>query len=241
MLEPFTTTRQANKEKRRCRILAAARQLLTERGFEGLNSRDLAKAAGVTTPTLYNLVGNKAEVLTTLALEGVDHLEETLDQINRDDALSFIEGIVEESIQSIGADPEFARGSMIALYEVSSQMSAQDQRDTPEQHNARRCIQVAIHGCQSARKQGLLTGNVPVEWLGDQMYAAFSKPWREWVYRRLSLADFRLHALRGFYMCLCSDASPEFLIVLRAKLQAIQTTPTANNPPGNPNTQRNRA
>lgn len=217
MIEPFTSTRQANKEKRRRRILDAARRILTDKGYDALNSRDLAKAAGVTTPTLYNLVGTKAEVLTALSLESVDELEVMLNRINADDALQFIEGIVLESRKMLEADDSFFRGSMIAMHQLSTTAGGH----TAERNYAQRCIEVAIHGCERARDQGLLLGNIPAALLGEQLFAVYSAPWREWVYNRLSLDDFGIRVLRGFYMSLCSDATPVFLERLRAKIKAL--------------------
>ena len=54
-----------HKAERRERILAAARTLVAERGYEGLTMRDLARAAKVSVPTLYNLFGSKDAILVT--------------------------------------------------------------------------------------------------------------------------------------------------------------------------------
>lgn len=58
-----------HKAERRARILAAARQLIAERGFEGLTMRELARAGRVSVPTVYNLFGGKHAVLMA-ELEG---------------------------------------------------------------------------------------------------------------------------------------------------------------------------
>lgn len=50
-------------EARRVRILSAARETIAERGYEALTMRELAGAAGVTVPTIYNLIGSKEAVL----------------------------------------------------------------------------------------------------------------------------------------------------------------------------------
>ena len=68
-------TRTRNMEKRRERILEQARKMLAEGGFEALNLRDLADVSGVTVPTLYNLIGNKAEILRALVLGGFAEYE----------------------------------------------------------------------------------------------------------------------------------------------------------------------
>lgn len=52
-----------HKAERRARILAAARRLIAERGFDGLTMRELARASRVSVPTVYNLFGGKQAVL----------------------------------------------------------------------------------------------------------------------------------------------------------------------------------
>ena len=59
-------TRTINMQRRRDRILAEARRVLAEEGYDALSTRKLAQAAGVTAPTIYNLIGNKAEILEAL-------------------------------------------------------------------------------------------------------------------------------------------------------------------------------
>jgi AcrR family transcriptional regulator len=49
--------------ERRRRILAAARAIVAERGYEALTMRELARRSRVTVPTLYNLIGGKDAVL----------------------------------------------------------------------------------------------------------------------------------------------------------------------------------
>ena len=52
-----------HKAERRARIGKAARQLVVERGYEGLTMRELAQKARVAVPTLYNLFGSKDAIL----------------------------------------------------------------------------------------------------------------------------------------------------------------------------------
>ncbi|MCG8587793.1 MAG: TetR/AcrR family transcriptional regulator [Proteobacteria bacterium] len=56
--------------QRKERILCAARQLIARHGVSGVTMRDLADAANVSVPTLYNLFGNK-ETLLSAAIEDV--------------------------------------------------------------------------------------------------------------------------------------------------------------------------
>src|SRR5436190_23529851 len=54
---------EEHKATRRARILEAARKLVVEHGYDGLTMRDLAAAARVSVPTLYNLFGGKDAIL----------------------------------------------------------------------------------------------------------------------------------------------------------------------------------
>jgi len=60
------STRSKNMAKRREAILREARVLIADEGFEALKIRDLAARAGLTVPTIYNLVGGKNEILTVI-------------------------------------------------------------------------------------------------------------------------------------------------------------------------------
>ena len=55
--------------ERRERILQAAREIIADHGFEALTIRELAQAAGVTAPTIYNLIGSKDQVLVAAVAE----------------------------------------------------------------------------------------------------------------------------------------------------------------------------
>lgn len=59
-----TPKRYTERQKRlRQGILTAARSLITDKGYEGVNMRDLAKTARVTPKTLYYQFGSKEELL----------------------------------------------------------------------------------------------------------------------------------------------------------------------------------
>jgi len=62
--------RALQMNRRRERILSAARKLISEQGYECLTMRALAQASGVTVPTIYNLIGNKDAVLGATIRDG---------------------------------------------------------------------------------------------------------------------------------------------------------------------------
>ena len=83
-----TQPRSANMARRRSAILDQARRIIGQQGFDALTLRDLARAAEVTVPTIYNLIGNKQALLLTLLHELVAHLEQRLTRQHYPDPLS---------------------------------------------------------------------------------------------------------------------------------------------------------
>ena len=71
---------EEHKAERRERILIAARKLVGEGGYDGLTMRDLARAARVSVPTLYNLFGSKDQLVEAYLDARTDA---TRDQVER--------------------------------------------------------------------------------------------------------------------------------------------------------------
>lgn len=210
------STREAGKEKRRQRILDEARTIIALEGYDSLNARDLAKSANVTVPTLYNLVGNKEEILTRLTLEAMAQLEAEMQRIELGDPLAYFDELIIKSTALIEADPGFFRGSLLAMYQLSASHAA----NSPEEIFDKRGTDVVTRGCQMATEENLLIGNIVPEALGKQIYKLYTAHLREWVYQRLSLEEFRYWAKLAFFTCLCADASTEFLKTLRKSIEA---------------------
>ena len=218
MTTPTLSNRQINKEKRRQRILDEARKLIAGGGYDALNTRDLAAAAGVTTPTLYNLVGNKERILTTICLAGMDQVVHAMSHAENDEATRYLDGLLDESLKLIEADEAFFRSTLLATFRLSTITK----RDIPETQFLQRGSEIISRGCRIAQQQGLLEGNIAADILGAQMFASYAAHWRAWAYQRISMEAFRYLASQGFYMCLCSDASPGFLVTLRRKLAVLE-------------------
>ena len=70
----MSQTRARNMERRRQRILEAAGSIIPKKGVDGLTTRGLADVAGVTAPTLYNLIGGKDEIIRAMIGEGVERV-----------------------------------------------------------------------------------------------------------------------------------------------------------------------
>lgn len=110
--------------ERRERILASAREILAERGFEALTTRELAARARVTVPTIYNLIGPKDAVLfaaveetTARFLEGVG---ERADLAPAERILA----VGEDSVAELVADPRYYKTLLPLLFTSSAARAA---------------------------------------------------------------------------------------------------------------------
>ena len=66
MLEKSPTLRERRAQLTRDEILGAARRLFAERGYARTSVRDIAKAAGVSAQTVYDSVGSKQALVSSL-------------------------------------------------------------------------------------------------------------------------------------------------------------------------------
>lgn len=65
--------------RRREKILATARDLITRHGYDGVTMRDLAEKSNVTPKTLYHQFGNKEKLLRTAVEERFRHTYQAID------------------------------------------------------------------------------------------------------------------------------------------------------------------
>ena len=74
---PFSQNkrRTPRQQERRQRILEAARSALSDNGYERLNMRDLAVAAGVSPTTLYNQFENKDTLVLAALSDMLQHID----------------------------------------------------------------------------------------------------------------------------------------------------------------------
>jgi AcrR family transcriptional regulator len=96
--------------ERRERILEAAREIIAERGFDGLTVRELAQAAGVTAPTIYNLVGSKDQVLVAAVAEQTERFVRSIERAPGD-----VVPIVEANLRELLRMPRYYRSLLRVL------------------------------------------------------------------------------------------------------------------------------
>jgi AcrR family transcriptional regulator len=217
LLNPAVDTRTANMAKRRERILAAAREIIAHEGIGALNVRYLAKKAGVTVPTIYNLIGKKTQILECLIDEMMEEFAGEFDSRDSSDALTMIEASVIGPTSRYALDEDRYRAALQAAEELDRTGT-----DThPRNAVSAKAQQVQIDACIAAHAEGLTRGMIDPEVLGEQIYRGGRILWREWVSREITIDEFKNKGLLGVYVGLAADATPEFHTELIKRINAL--------------------
>lgn len=210
--------RPETKEDRRSRILACARKLLGEGGFEGLSLRKLASAADVTVPTIYNLIGGKRKILFELVGGLIEMIEQALIKIDQDHPLEKAEEVVIVATRAVEEDPDFHRAAHLAGEYLDHTATSKYRTGL-----GRRAATMQENAARDAQDLGLLEGRVSARLIGDQIFRNYHAAATSWAHRQITLQEFRRVAMLGVYMNLAADASPDFREVLVKKIRALET------------------
>lgn len=226
MGRPTSNLRAQNMQKRRDRLLAEARVLLTAQGFEALNLRELARLAEVTVPTIYNLIGNKEEVLVALFAEVLTEIEARIRDRAIGEPLARAGAVAEISTALFAEDEDYYRSAFLAV-EYLNQSGAHHERVTQLYAWGERMATDGVLACQAAN---LLRGRIAPALLGELILRSFRTTCREWAFAQITLDEFRRIALIDIYTTLAADAVDRFHSVLVDKIAALAA---AGNTPRN--------
>lgn len=215
--------REQSIAERKQRILDAACEIIARDGFDALTTRGLAKEAGVTAPTLYNLVGDKRAIVSAMSTASIEALWERLAFDQRAGALAMADAVIDEAYAQIMDRPEFSRGTFVALERLGIAFAYDPFRDDAGAHAARRSVEMAREACLAAQDEGLLRGNLDAHELAVQMFASYRAALDDWLHRAIDPAEMLRRQRIGFYTVLCADACDEFRETLIERISALTT------------------
>lgn len=210
------TARSANKQRRRDRILSAARQTIAKKGFEALKLRDLAVSADVTVPTIYNLIGGKPDILDLIISDLLTKIEQVQSNIDIREVETAFEAQIDGLAQLFATDEDYFRAAFIAgdhsgSFEHSS-----------ETGTFARFVTQPIAICREAKAKGLLLGRISSEQLGEHVYGSYRLARQDWSNGYFDLQQFRRQSITGVYLCLAADAAPDYRERLFREIAALQ-------------------
>ena len=217
----MSTKREQAIQTRKRRIFDAARAIIAQDGLESLTTRGLAQAAGLTVPTLYNLVGGKDEILTQLVTQNVEAIWERLAFDRRATPLDMADAIVDEAYAVVREEKAFHRAILPLMIEHQIVLAANPYRSDPGARAANRCVEMAQFACEAAIKTGELRGTVPASELGQQMFITYRGPMRDWLEGVIASDEMIRRQRRGFYLVMAADASDAFRAILLERIARL--------------------
>lgn len=206
--------RAANRERRRQRILAAARSLIEDGGFDDLSMRALAERAGVSVTTLYNLYGSKDQIRFALVSALIDGIDAVLETIPLARPLERARAVVTVSIEHMVRNGKLCRVGLLA--NACGPDGIADADVTP------RAVEMQRVAIAAAIEEGLLRPDLHPTLLGGQIYDGFRRASLLWAAGLLDADGFRDRALYAFYVCLLGVATEATRPAMLTELAALE-------------------
>jgi len=210
---------EEHKTERRGRILAAARTLITSRGYDGLTMRELAATARVSVPTLYNLFGSKDAILVAELEASAVRLAA---QLPRAGDSFFARGMAafEAGMRLIEDDPDLYRAVMRMFLTSAS----------PETETMRTRVEGGYLAMMEANLSAAQAAGQLAPWadppiVARHMFSIYVSAFLGWGMGALDLATFRAAALSGICHLLAGVARGPFATDVEARLVELRTAP----------------
>jgi AcrR family transcriptional regulator len=203
---------EEHKAERRAKILAAARSLVVTKGYDGLTMRDLARAARVSVPTLYNLFGSKDAILVAELANEAGKIAARMVAGNT----FFTRGMAafEAGMQLIEEAPEFHRAVM--------QMALTSPETAPMRRRAEEgFIAIMAGNLELAKRAGQLADWAIPAIVARHMFAQHMACFMAWGLGEIDLETFRLAALSGICHILMGVTRGEFARDVEARLREL--------------------
>jgi len=205
---------EEHKTERRTRILAAARKLVVTHGYDGLTMRELARAARVSVPTLYNLFGSKDAILMAELAASATRIAARIPMVG--ETSFFKRGMVafEAGMQLIEEAPEFYRAVMQMF--MTSPATGEMRRRVEDGY-----IAIMAGNLIAAKAAGQLAPWAKPPIVARHMFAQYMSCFMAWGIGELDWPTFRLAALSGISHLLIGVARGPFAEEVLACIEQI--------------------
>ena len=219
-IQAHRSRRALGKQRRRGRILDAARAIVATDGVDGLSMRKVARAAAVSVTTLYNLFGSKEELRRALCGDLLDGIDRELAATPLSRPIERAEAVIGVGAAHVVRFADVTRPAILAAAQAPQQPDPAAPRSTEMQR-------VAL---QAAMDVGLLRGDLRAEPLAAQIYQGFGQAALGWASGRLDANGFRDDALYALYVCLLAVASDALRPQLVASIERLEPRMAGRDP-----------
>lgn len=199
--------------ERRRRILKAARAHVARHGYDGLTMRDLAQAAKVSVPTLYNLFGGKDAILSAALVESVERIAGIQPPAGTTYFGRAMLGF-EAGMAMVADAPDFYR-RLIPLFMTSPEAR-------PIRHRTEAGFVALMTGnLSAARDDGQLAAWAEPRTVACHMWAQYMAAFLTWGIGETDLDGFRTLALSGICHVLAAVTRGPFADEVGACLERV--------------------
>ncbi|HUJ57679.1 MAG TPA: helix-turn-helix domain-containing protein [Kofleriaceae bacterium] len=205
---------EQHKAERRARIGAVARELVAERGYAGLTMRDLARAARVSVPTLYNLFGSKDAILGAELQAMAGELAAAMPS----EAEGFLArglAMFDTGMRLIEREPEFFRAT-IQMFMTSPETGEMRQRTEDA------FVGVIAANLAAAQRAGQLEDWADPMLVARHIHANYTAAFLAWGFGNIDFATFRAAAASGACHLLVGVARGRYREDVLALLRTLQ-------------------
>jgi len=210
-------SRLRNMDARRRRIQEAACALLSAGGMEGLTLRGVAEQAGVTVPTIYNLIGGKDAVVKDLLTVALAEQEAAVAALPPQRGLALAEAAAICSADLYLGCPARFTAVFRALQDVQGRPD-----DTVLGPLFTRAGEVYCRAVRQAQEDGDLHGRLLPVPLGHNILHAQLEAFRVWAVGALDARVTRARVFYSLYVSLMADATKQGRRVLLDKLRLAE-------------------
>lgn len=190
-----------NQRARRARILEAASELVTHKGYDGMIMRDVATLAQVSPTTLYNLYNTKDDLLLAALQEKITEGWGRADAIEPDLGYPRIMEQIRQSLRQTTENPEYARAITQALFRANQG----DQILSVLFNGTEYAIRASLRAMQRAGE----LNEVCIDWLAASLVRAFWSNYFAWTTGALSLDALRMETERSFLLHFAASTQGE--------------------------------
>lgn len=188
---------------RRRRILDAARSILAESGYDKFSIRILAARSCVTAPTIYHLIGGKAEVINVLVQEMATSINSAQIFKPSIDPITSV-GVMMQRIASFIAEDESYYRELLIAWEIQQRFENFEPSGTSGL--SLRSISTVV---DAAKEASLLRDDVDLQFLRLHIWNCYRIARHDWVHDRIDLARFPHQASSGMLHCLLGAVKEE--------------------------------
>lgn len=193
-------------EKRREAIVSKAQELLAQEDLGAFSIRKLARSAEVSVATIYNLVGDRNEVLVAIVNHLTEQMRAELDTIEEPSLLSIIEARLNKLLDFTESRETLLRSANLAFDQLSRDSAWNSDTAKIIAESEASYVDILLQGV----KAGDLRGDLSARDLGELLWRVYLDATMDWAYRRISFKQYRNRAARNSLTVLAADATEAF-------------------------------